>query len=170
MDVVETIPLREHLEAMRAADALFHQERDRRYSEVAIEREKALEIKNEADKAALALARESQTLKDENAEKMRSQIESDRAASPERFKNDFEKLSTAIEQVAKNSAESLNQVADRFEAQLKPVYAFINKFEGMENGGDKNASRSGLQANWFGVIIAACLGVAGIIITLTLKG
>jgi len=51
---------------------------DRRYSEVNIEREKALKIKEEADKVALALAREIQTYKDEKANELRSQIESER--------------------------------------------------------------------------------------------
>lgn len=53
-------------------------ERDRRYAEVAIEREKALKIKEVADRAALELAREIQTYKDEKANELRSQIERER--------------------------------------------------------------------------------------------
>jgi hypothetical protein len=45
----------------------LYDERDRRYSEVSHEREKALKIKEEADKVALDLAREIQTYKDEKA-------------------------------------------------------------------------------------------------------
>ena len=56
----------------------FQKERDRRYSEVNIEREKALKIKEEADKAALGLAREIQTYKDEKANELREQINSER--------------------------------------------------------------------------------------------
>ena len=56
----------------------FAEERDRRYAEVALEREKALKIKEEADKAALALARADQTYKDEQANKLREQINSER--------------------------------------------------------------------------------------------
>ena len=53
-------------------------ERDRRYSEVAQEREKALKIKETADLAALELAREIQTYKDEKANELREQINSER--------------------------------------------------------------------------------------------
>jgi hypothetical protein len=56
----------------------FNQERDRRYSEVNIEREKALKIKEEADKAALGLAREIQSYKDEKANQLREQIGAER--------------------------------------------------------------------------------------------
>jgi len=74
----ETVPLKEHLEALRAADMRFEEERDRRYSEVNIEREKALKIKETADLAALQLAREIQTYKDEKANELREQISSER--------------------------------------------------------------------------------------------
>jgi hypothetical protein len=67
-----------HKEALRQADARFAEERDRRYAEVALEREKALKIKEEADKAALGLAREIQTYKDEKANELREQINSER--------------------------------------------------------------------------------------------
>jgi hypothetical protein len=80
-----------HLLALRQADREFYaerhraeekfqQERDRRLSEVAIEREKALKIKETADLAALGLAREIQTYKDEKANELRSQIESERGS------------------------------------------------------------------------------------------
>lgn len=52
------VPLRTHLAALRVADEKFAAERDRRYSEVAAERAKALQIKDEADKTALSLARQ----------------------------------------------------------------------------------------------------------------
>jgi len=72
------VPLGEHLALLREADLRFDAERDRRLSEVAVEREKALKIKEEADKAALALARADQTYKDEQANKLREQINSER--------------------------------------------------------------------------------------------
>jgi hypothetical protein len=74
----ETVPLKEHLAALRECDQDFADERDRRYTEVNIEREKALKIKEEADKAALGLAREIQTYKDEKANELREQINSER--------------------------------------------------------------------------------------------
>lgn len=70
--------LQEHHQALDAANEKFMVERDRRYSEVNIEREKALKIKEEADKAALGLAREIQSYKDEKANQLREQIGSER--------------------------------------------------------------------------------------------
>lgn len=52
-----TVPLREYFEALRVAD------------------QRALQIKEVADKDALRLAREIQTYKDEKANELRSQIE-----------------------------------------------------------------------------------------------
>lgn len=51
-------------EALRQAEEKFQTERDRRYTEVNIEKEKALRIKEEADKVALGLASENQKLKE----------------------------------------------------------------------------------------------------------
>jgi hypothetical protein len=75
-----TISLQEHWETLEAANEKFAAERDRRYSEVNIEREKALKIKEEADKAALGLAREIQSYKDEKANQLREQISSERGS------------------------------------------------------------------------------------------
>lgn len=72
------ISLHEHWRALREADIRFDDERDRRYAEVASEREKALKIKETADLAALELAREIQTYKDEKANELREQISSER--------------------------------------------------------------------------------------------
>jgi hypothetical protein len=57
---------------------IYQDERDRRYTEVNIEKEKALKIKETADLAALGLAREIQTYKDEKANQLREQIGSER--------------------------------------------------------------------------------------------
>jgi hypothetical protein len=54
----ETVPLQEYLAAVRECDQRFEAERDRRYAEVSLEREKALKIKEAGDHAALNLARE----------------------------------------------------------------------------------------------------------------
>jgi hypothetical protein len=70
--------LAQHMRTLREADLRFDAERDRRYAEVALEREKALKIKETADLAALQLAREIQTYKDEKANELRSQIERER--------------------------------------------------------------------------------------------
>jgi hypothetical protein len=73
---VET--LRVYHEALRAAEEKFQVERDRRYKEVKEEQEKALKIKETADLAALGLAREIQTYKDEKANELREQINKER--------------------------------------------------------------------------------------------
>lgn len=73
-----------HMSELRAADIKYNEsvqlasialetERDRRYAEVNVEKEKALKIKETADLAALTLAREIQSYKDINAEKAREQ-------------------------------------------------------------------------------------------------
>ncbi len=72
--------LQEHWHVVNVLNERFNTERDRRYSEVNIEREKALKIKEEADKAALGLAREIQTYKDEKANELREQISSERGS------------------------------------------------------------------------------------------
>ncbi len=76
--IANTVSLKEHLAAIRKGDLRFDAERDRRYAEVNIEREKALKIKETADLAALQLAREIQTYKDEKANLLREQINSER--------------------------------------------------------------------------------------------
>jgi hypothetical protein len=93
-----TVTLKEHLSALRIADGKFDTERDRRYSEVAAEREKALKIKETADLAALELAREIQTYKDEKANELREQINSERGlyATKGDLKAAAEKVETAI--------------------------------------------------------------------------
>ena len=60
-----------HNEAMRLADKELIEERDRRYAEVNVEKEKALKIKETADLAALELARESQTYKEQQNDVLR---------------------------------------------------------------------------------------------------
>ena len=57
--------------ALRHADKELAEERDRRYTEIGIEREKALKIKETADLAALSLARESQTYKEQQNDALR---------------------------------------------------------------------------------------------------
>lgn len=73
-----TVTLKAHLAALREADMRFDEERNLRYKEVGEEREKALKIKETADLAALQLAREIQTYKDEKANELREQINSER--------------------------------------------------------------------------------------------
>jgi hypothetical protein len=89
-----TVSLKEHIETVLAGHARFLEERDRRYTEVNIEREKALKIKETADLAALQLAREIQTYKDEKANELREQINSERGLYA--TNKDLEPLKTYI--------------------------------------------------------------------------
>ncbi len=90
--------LQEHNQAIDALKDRLDTERDRRYSEVNIEREKALKIKEEADKAALGLAREIQSYKDEKANQLREQIQSERGslASKDDLASAIREIQTAI--------------------------------------------------------------------------
>lgn len=72
------VTLKEHFETILRLNEKFLEERDRRYAEVNIEREKALKIKETADRLALDLAREIQIYKDEKANALREQIGSER--------------------------------------------------------------------------------------------
>ena len=98
----DVVSLQYHLETLRRhdrrADEKFQTERDRRYTEVALEREKALQIKEKADDRALDLARQIQTYKDEQANELRSQIESERGtyATQSDLRALDEKIATAL--------------------------------------------------------------------------
>src|SRR5687768_2356641 len=95
-----------YTDAMRTMQDRIDEERDRRYREVALEREKALKIKEEADREALSLARQIQTYKDEKANELREQINSERGLYA--TKGD---LSAAIEKV---------------DATIKPVLEYVS--------------------------------------------
>lgn len=110
----EYVMLREHLEALRVADDKFREERDRRYAEVNVEKEKALKIKETADLAALQLAREIQTYKDEKANELREQISSERGLYA--------------------SQQDLSNVAEKLEAMIKPLVAYVNSNQGRGAG------------------------------------
>ena len=103
-----------HNEAMRIAEHRFQDERDRRYAEVNVEKEKALKIKETADLAALSLARESQVYKDQQADVMR------------------EKNLAASGVYATNSDLAL--VVEKFEKIVKPIAEFVNSQKGMASG------------------------------------
>lgn len=112
-----TITLQEHWEALEAANEKFMAERDRRYSEVNIEREKALKIKEEADKAALGLAREIQSYKDEKANQLREQISNERGsyATKEDLASSFRELTAAIQPLSTYVAGMAGKTQDSAE-------------------------------------------------------
>ncbi len=117
----------------------LQEERDRRYAEVATEREKALKIKETADLAALGLAREIQTYKDEKANELRSQIERERGSYPTRGE--------------------MVSVIEKVQADMKPLSDYVSSVQGRDRG---------FSQSW-AVILAAiflALAVGGFVVTL----
>ena len=102
--------LQEHWETVNGLQKEFLNERDRRYSEVKAAEEKALIIKQQADEKALDLADEIQKYKDEKANQLREQINSERGAYPTK-----EELRSAIREL---------------NASIAPLTAFVTSQTG----------------------------------------
>ena len=99
-----------HNEALREAEAKFQEERDRRYTEVN-------QAKEAAHDNALRLAREIQIYKDEKANELREQINSER-----------------LLYVRKDEITSMQ---DKYDSVLKPMLEFVAAKQGSEKGVDK---------------------------------
>lgn len=119
---------------LREADAKFAEERDRRYSEISIEREKALKIKEEADKSALGLAREIQTYKDEKANELRAQIESERGSYA--------------------TQSDLKGAIEKIEATMKPLIDYVYSQQGQKLGVD-NFTKTLIAVTGLAITLAA---------------
>lgn len=135
--------LKVHQEQLRAADDRFYTERDRRYTEVAQEREKALKIKEQADRDALDLARDIQQYKDEKANELREQISSERGLY-----------------VTQND---LKGAVDKIEATIAPLVSFVTSQQGQRSGQDRTVA---VIVGAFGLAVTA-LTIVGLIIGLT---
>jgi hypothetical protein len=127
-----------HNEALRGAQEKFENERDRRYTEVNIEKEKALKIKETADLAALSLARDIQIYKDEKANELREQINRERGHYA--------------------SQGDVRAATEKLEATIAPLVNYVNQQQG------KGAGISTIGALIIGVFViissmAACAGV-----------
>lgn len=121
------VSLREHLAAIRRGDWLLAEERDRRYAEVSIEREKALKIKEEADRAALALDREIRAYKDEKANEFRG----------------------SLDDLGRNMAtrrELISEV-EKLQATIKPISDYVTS----QQGGPR-AVTTGSIVSMFGIV------------------
>lgn len=94
------VSLKEHFETVIQLN-------DRRYTEVNIEKEKALKIKEEADKVALQLAREIQTYKDEAHNGLLKQWQLERG--------------TYV-------------TIDKFDGALKPLVDYVSSAQGRSKG------------------------------------
>jgi multidrug efflux pump subunit AcrB len=113
----DTLTRAEHLTLLRDADEKFQNERDRRYTEVKNAEEKALKIKEEADKNALDLARQIQTYKDEQHNGL--------------LKQHADFVAKAVTQT------ELTASMEKMEALLKPVNDFMLGQQGGSKGSDK---------------------------------
>lgn len=127
----------EHLLALRAMDVRLADERDRRYAEVAIEREKALRIKEAADERALGLQAETQKYKDEKANELRSQINDERLTYVTRTE--------------------LNAAMEKIEVMMTPLTTWVASQQGRS---------SGLSAGW-GFLVGAVGVAAAVVSLLT---
>jgi hypothetical protein len=140
---METVPLREYLETIHKLERRLAKERDRRYAEVGIEKEKALKIKEVADLAALQLAREIQTYKDEKANELREQISRERGLY-----------------ATKDDLANMNR---EWQATLKPISEYVSGQRGVQQG----ISLSGSVLVALIVAIAAIASVIGLVLGLT---
>jgi len=128
-----------HNEALRQAEHLFQKERDRRYAEVKAAEEKALLVKQRADDQALLLAREIQTYKDEKANELREQINSERGL-----------YATKADLLA---------LSDKFDAAHRPVVEFMAAAIGTGMGGKRERD----QIAWVIAIIAALIAIGSFV-------
>lgn len=103
-----------HSEAMRECNERFQAERDRRYTEVKIAEEQARRIKEQADRDALELSRQSQTYKDEKANELREQISRERGLYA--------------------TKDDLKAAVDKMEAVIKPLVDFAATDRGRSQG------------------------------------
>jgi len=120
-----------HNEAMRVETERFMDERDRRYTEVNIEKEKALKIKETADLAALQLARESQSLKE--------------------MQNDALRDKTLSESGIYATNASVAKAFDELRVSLQPLVDFVSAAKGA------STSKNGLYA--FAAAVVGVVGV-----------
>jgi vacuolar-type H+-ATPase subunit H len=103
-----------HNEALRGAEEKLQSERDRRYTEVKNAEEKALKIKEEADKTALGLQRDNQNYRDEKANDLREQISGERGL------------------YVRN--EDLSAAVGKIEATIEPLSSFVARAQGRSGG------------------------------------
>lgn len=170
--MAKTVPLQDarwsidtlavHLDALRLADERFNDERDRRYTEVNIEKENALKIKETADLAALSLARESQTYKEQQNDALRDKNLSESGvyatnASMSAMGDDIRKsTSLAIEGLAAQTAKTLGD----FMTEIKPYMTHQNQQQGQAQG--SQITRGQMTAALF-VVVAVIGAVVGIV-------
>ena len=122
-----------HNEAMRAMQKEFLDERDRRYTEVNVAKEKALQVKETADLAALTLARESQLYKDQQADIMRDK-------------------NLAASGVYATQAD-LQSMLEKINKSLKPLFDYVNTQQGTTKGIEMTKGQIIAAIGTLGVIV-----------------
>lgn len=138
-------------------------ERDRRYAEVAVEREKALQIKEKADDRALQLAREIQTYKDEKANELRAQLADERLGYASKtdlvaLTDKIEVLITPLRDERRDYAtkDDLKALTEKVEALVAPLQTFVQNQIGGKQG------QQDLRG-WVAWLIAGLAGIAAVI-------
>ena len=142
--------LYEHYLELRNSDQRFYDERDRRYGEVNIEREKALKIKETADAEALRLARESQAYKDQQNDALRDETLG----------------KSGIYATNAGVSSALKELEDTFFKALKPLTDFVSQQTGAARANTASAARvygiAAIVATFGGGLVAALLKALGL--------
>ena len=125
-----------HADALRADDCRFNDERDRRYTEVNIEKEKALKIKETADLAALSLARESQVYKEQQNDVIRDKNLRDSGvyATNESLSKVADDIRASTDAAIHDLATATSKSIADFMSELKPFMSGSLRQEGQQSG------------------------------------
>ena len=134
-----------HNEARWSDNRRFEDERDRRYTEVNIEKEKALKIKETADLAALSLARESQTYKEQQNDALR-----DKNLSESGVYATNSSLMALAETLKRSQEQAIGEIRD----SLKPLTDFVNTYQGQTKGSEITKANLYSAAAFIGGLIA----------------
>lgn len=133
------VSLREYEDSIEKWRYRFYEERDRRLTEVGVEREKALKIKEEADKAALELDRQIRAYKDEKQNEFRGALD-----------DLSQKMATRRE---------LEDTKGTIQVALKPLVDYVSAQQGRSQG-------IGVSANILVVGLYLLIAVAGLYFSL----
>lgn len=155
---IETYAL--HSEAIRLVEDRFQTERDRRYTEVNIEKEKALKIKETADLAALQLARESQSLKELQNDALRDKTLSESGIYATNIS-----VTNAIGGVNTN----ISNLETKLDTALKPLIDFVAGQKGVTQGSQMTRAGIVTAISVTGIISGAIIGIIVFIMTSFVK-
>ena len=108
-------------EVIRAGEKELAEERDRRYAEVNVEKEKALKIKETADRDALDLARERQREKDAQSDALR-----DKTLSQSGIYATNASLTEAITELKKSQEDAIHELVGK----LQPFIDLVTQQQG----------------------------------------